>query len=397
MLWGMLGLKMTDISPPIGPFPVAVVNAGTLPRWVPIFGGDYRDGWALDLPPPGSRRGSLLSGMGSDNLGGSRFDEPPMPDLVSDDEPEMESPVTRAAANGAQDEGDLGTPLKWDTRPKGPDHLVFHHILGVVPTGVLNAWKDTNRSRGEGGCGGGGIGGVVGECAAPGRAVQGSEASVGRGGGGDGNDSVNGAPSTRRGASSSSSACTAGSPRVLGWKTGKRQPLPPVRYTPEWHAWCAARGGASDRAEGRAEDQSEERSEEAQLQVFQLYEASCVTASEDRKVAAGDDVGVRLGVEVEMGVEAAVLDVEKAAPQPQSKSTTPVAICLQRKTPTESCSVDQAEGRSDNGGGDGVAGIGRGGNGGGGSDDGDGNFTDGLSVLSATASAHPPAMVSRVA
>ncbi|CAM9706090.1 unnamed protein product, partial [Laminaria digitata] len=124
---------------------------GTLPRWVPLVGGDLRNGWALDLPPPGARRSSLLSGRGGEGMGG-RADEPAMPDLISDEEPDAvpSLPPPRVAANAIHGDGNqedlVDVPLKWDTRPKPPDHLVFHPVLGVVPTGVLNAWKRTNRS-----------------------------------------------------------------------------------------------------------------------------------------------------------------------------------------------------------------------------------------------------------
>ncbi|CAM9983406.1 unnamed protein product [Ectocarpus sp. 4 AP-2014] len=120
---------------------------GDLPRWLPSFGGDRRQRWAVDLDSAiahaRSRAGSFCSGRAS-VFSGDPVDDSDLPGLISDSEKGEDGNGDQGVVPGG-DDGEA--PLMWDRRPKPDDYLVFHPVLGVVPAGVVRAW-------GGDGCGG---------------------------------------------------------------------------------------------------------------------------------------------------------------------------------------------------------------------------------------------------
>lgn len=267
--------------------PMPHTIAGRILPWLPFFNGDPREGWALDLDTAiasaRSRAGSFCSGRSSgisysaDDLG--------LPELISDDEPAAlvrhngDVPTTKRASGPVEavnDSNDGGVPLMWDTRPKSFDRLLFDPVLGVVPSGVLEAWA----------------------CAKP------------AGTGGSGRQGCAARPTPRAAGETLNDTDLADdecSPRVacsgevvtLGRKCQQRQ-LPPVRYTPEWHAWRAERREAIDRVGERSE-----------------------TEEQTSLAAAGAGGGGQ-----KAGVPTATVAMAKVTPRP-SKSSTPAAISLQ--------------------------------------------------------------------
>ncbi|CAM9925894.1 unnamed protein product [Ectocarpus sp. 13 AM-2016] len=191
---------------------------GDMPHWLPFFGGDRRQRWAIDLDSAiahaRSRAGSFCSGRAS-VFSGDPADDSDLPGLISDSEEGEDSTADQGVVPG---DGDGETPLMWDRRPKPDDYLVFHPVLGVVPAGVVRAW---------GGDGCGGWGGVRAEAA--GASAGGTNG--GTGGKGCGCSSESSSPRGARAPAAVSSKAIA----VGGVARGKQ--LPPD----EWPEWLAAR------------------------------------------------------------------------------------------------------------------------------------------------------------
>ncbi|CBN74065.1 hypothetical protein Esi_0012_0124 [Ectocarpus siliculosus] len=189
---------------------------GSIPHWLPFFGGDRRQRWAIDLDSAiahaRSRAGSFCSGRAS-VFSGDPVDDSDLPDLISDSEEGEDGNGDQGVVPG-DDDGE--TPLMWDRRPKPDDYLVFHPVLGVVPAGVVRAW---------GGDGCGGWGGVRAEAA--GARVGGTNG--GTGGKGCGCSSKSSSPRSALAPAAVSSKAIA----VAGVVKGKQ--LPPDEW-PEWLA-----------------------------------------------------------------------------------------------------------------------------------------------------------------
>lgn len=166
-----------------------------------------------------------------------------LPDLVSDERSSAEGATVKGHTSRHGDAAAADNVI-WDSRPKrSPDVLVFDPVLGVVPFGVLEAWEQarpearTQQPRPR----------QAGEAE--------SEINICR----NGDALLSLAPLTLPGAwggifSSRESLLRSGhwTAGVVGAaaadavpnterKMKKKRPLPPVRYSPEWHAWLAAR------------------------------------------------------------------------------------------------------------------------------------------------------------
>ncbi|CAB1121564.1 unnamed protein product [Ectocarpus sp. CCAP 1310/34] len=191
---------------------------GSMPHWLPFFGGGRRQRWAKDLDSAiahaRSRAGSFCSGRAS-VFSGDPVDDSDLPGLISDSEEGEDGNDTQGVVPG-DDDGEA--PLMWDRRPKPDDYLIFHPVLGVVPAGVVRAW---------GGDGCGGWGGVRAEAAG----ARAGGTNGGTGGKGCGCSSKSSSPRGARAPAAMSSKATA----VGGVVKGKQ--LPPD----EWPEWLAAR------------------------------------------------------------------------------------------------------------------------------------------------------------
>lgn len=179
-----------------------IETAGKLPQWLPFNNGDPYERWARDLDTAiataRSRAGSFCATTGRT----SSADELALPDLVAEGETFTLSEGTQGACASDRPRSEVKQEVTWDTRPKSPDRLVFDPVLGVVPWGILDAWACADR-----------------EC--------GSSRSFGSDAG-------------EVAANPDGLACC-GNWTPLERREKKRRVLPPVRYTPEWHAWRKAR------------------------------------------------------------------------------------------------------------------------------------------------------------
>lgn len=177
-------------------------TAGKLPRWLPFNGSDPYERWARDLDTAiataRSRAGSFCPTAGRTSFA----DDLALPDLVAEGETLALSEETQGACASDRPRSAVKQEVMWDTRPKSPDRLVFDPALGVVPWGILDAWARAEREGGNSRSSGGDAGEVA--------------------------------------ASPDGLACC-GNRAPFDRREKNRRVLPPVRYTPEWHAWRKAR------------------------------------------------------------------------------------------------------------------------------------------------------------
>lgn len=246
--------------------------AGKFGRLFPFMscGGDLRESWAIDLDSAIASARSKAEGFCTGRTSGAASghytgDHPGMPDLISeDDEPLPGLKEGDKYIGGGRQPGWVGVGNNGDrfgrdskeigdtagllrgTRLKSFDDLVFDSVLGVVPSGVLQAWANDSPATKRG------TARLVNDAAVPvvsgGKTGFRSCCNSNRSCGDSALEAVvSCCSSPREGVFSEGTEETdglfeeAGATTTFGDRNRKRGPLPPVRYTPEWHAWLAIR------------------------------------------------------------------------------------------------------------------------------------------------------------
>lgn len=274
--------------------------AGKLPRWLPFNGGDPYEGWARDLDTAiataRSRAGSLCATTGRTSL----VNDLALPDLVAEDEPftlsdeiqgDGASDRPRPREDGTVKKEGEDSVLMWDTRPKSPDCLVFDPVLGVVPWGILDAWARAEREGGGGDGGSRSRGEAVKVAADPDGFARG--------------------------------ACC-GNRTPLERREKKKRALPPVRYTPEWHAWRKAREDSVPTESAREESV---RAESVRVESVDTEETEGEKGPKGLCPGGGEDEVVEgAAAAAEVPIAAAAVALGKKGRSFVPKTWTPAAI-----------------------------------------------------------------------